>query len=132
MTKKEGKGVWRLIVSSEFSASHQLRNYGGKCENLHGHNFTVEAELTGSELDPRTGILMDFKALKASLKTVLDSLDHRHLNEVAPFDECNPSSELLAQYIFRRLGALIDPRVRLHSVSVSEKGSSKAVYMEEG
>jgi 6-pyruvoyltetrahydropterin/6-carboxytetrahydropterin synthase len=126
-----GKPVWRLVVTAEFSASHQLRHYGGKCENLHGHNFTVEAELEGSELHPRTGILMDFKELKTALRSVLDSLDHRHLNEVPPFDACNPSSELLAQDIFRRLVPLVEHAgIRLRAISVSEKESSKAVYME--
>jgi 6-pyruvoyltetrahydropterin/6-carboxytetrahydropterin synthase len=129
---EQGKSVWRLIVTSEFSASHQLRNYGGKCENLHGHNFTVEAALEGTELHPRTGILMDFKELKAALRSVLETLDHKHLNEVEPFDTCNPSSELLAQFIFRRLSPLVERSgITLRTVSVSEKESSKAVYMEE-
>jgi 6-pyruvoyltetrahydropterin/6-carboxytetrahydropterin synthase len=127
----QGTGVWRLIVTSEFSASHQLRHYGGKCENLHGHNFTVEAELEGTELHPSTGILMDFKELKSSLRSILETLDHKHLNEVAPFDSCNPSSELLAQYIFRRLRPLVEHTgIILRSISVSEKESSKAVYTE--
>ncbi|MFP4071334.1 MAG: 6-carboxytetrahydropterin synthase QueD [Desulfovibrionales bacterium] len=124
-------GTWRLMVTSEFCASHQLREYQGKCENLHGHNFSVGVELEGNRLDPRTGILMDFKVLKGHLNGILKGMDHKHLNELEPFQEQNPSSELLAQYIFQRLKEqLADSGVRLCSVSVSEKESSKAVYSE--
>jgi 6-pyruvoyltetrahydropterin/6-carboxytetrahydropterin synthase len=116
----------------DFSASHQLRNYQGRCERLHGHNFGVEVEVRGSELKPDTGILVDFKELKAEVATVLGTLDHRHLNELEPFREANPSSEHLARHIFREL----KPRVRamgveLLAVSVSEKPSSVATYCED-
>ena len=85
-----GKGQWRLKVSGDFSSSHQLRHYEGKCENMHGHNFEVEVDVVGESLDPKLGILMDFKELKRLLKTVTDELDHRHLNELQAFAEHNP------------------------------------------
>ena len=125
------KGQWRLRVSSDFSSSHQLRHYEGKCENMHGHNFSVEVEVAGDRLDPKLGILMDFKELKRLLKVVTDELDHRHLNELPAFAEQNPSSELLAQFIYRRLKDLLTGHpVRLAEVMVSEKASSRATYTE--
>jgi len=125
------QGKWRLRVSSDFSSSHQLRHYEGKCENMHGHNFTVEADVTGETLDPRLGILMDFKELKRLLKVVTDELDHRHLNDLPAFAEQNPSSELLAQHVFRRLKNLLAAYpVTLAEVMVSEKHSSRAYYSE--
>ena len=105
-----------------FSSSHQLRHYEGKCENMHGHNFEVEVDVVGESLDPKLGILMDFKELKRLLKVVTDELDHKHLNELAAFAQQNPSSELLAQYVFRRMKDLLGAHpVRLAEVMVSEK-----------
>jgi len=125
------KPTWSLRVRSDFSSSHQLRNYGGKCENLHGHNFLVEVEVGGNKLDPDTGMLMDFKELKGKLKAVLDELDHKHLNEHEYFMQTNPSSENLARFIFKRLKPLLPGgRVRLVWVMVAEKDSSRAYYQE--
>lgn len=125
------QGQWRLRVSSDFSSSHQLRHYEGKCENMHGHNFSVEVDVVGERLDPKLGLLMDFKELKRLLKIVTDELDHKHLNNLPAFAEQNPSSELLAQYVFRRMRDLLaDHPVRLAQVMVSEKDSSRAYYSE--
>ena len=129
MTEKHS--VYRLQVSTQFSSSHQLRNYGGKCEELHGHNFTVQAEVEGTRLEPDTSILIDFKVLKAKLNQVVDPLDHTHLNQLPQFSELNPSSENLAKHIYQELGkTLQDTGVQVRKVSVSEKESSTAVYME--
>lgn len=126
------KGVYQLTVTDDFAAAHSLRNYGGACENLHGHNFAVEVSVRGEKLDPDVEILMDFKELKARLKEVLSSLDHACLNDLPWFQEKNPSSENLARHIFHELKKrLAGAPVSLYSVSVSEKASSKAMYFEE-
>ncbi|MDM8215189.1 6-carboxytetrahydropterin synthase QueD [Desulfovibrio piger] len=129
--------LWRLTVRDEFSAGHALRHYEGKCERLHGHNFAVELTVEGERLEPGTEILLDFKLLKLALKTTLEELDHRILNEVPPFDDINPSSENLSRHIWSRVAQLLaehpNPQaraVRVHSVSVSEKGAQTATYME--
>lgn len=129
--------LWRLTVRDEFSAGHALRHYEGKCERLHGHNFAVELTVEGERLEPGTEILLDFKLLKQALKTTLEELDHRILNEVPPFDDINPSSENLSRHIWSRVAQLLaehpNPQaraVRVHSVSVSEKGAQTATYME--
>ncbi|MDE5878448.1 MAG: 6-carboxytetrahydropterin synthase QueD [Desulfovibrio sp.] len=130
-------GRWRLTVRDEFAAAHALRHYQGKCENPHGHNFAVELCVEGSELAPDTELLVDFGTLKGALRASLAALDHRMLNETPPFDVCNPSSENLARHIFydvaARLAASDDPQAahaRLVSVSVSERASQTATYME--
>ncbi|EHJ46231.1 queuosine biosynthesis protein QueD [Solidesulfovibrio carbinoliphilus subsp. oakridgensis] len=125
------RGVWQLTVTESFSASHCLRGYEGPCENLHGHNFGVEAVVEGERLDAKVEYLMDFKKLRGRLRGILAELDHRHLNDVAPFDGENPSSENLARHIYRRLeAALAGEAVTLVAVSVSEKDTSKATYRE--
>lgn len=123
--------TYRLRVRKEFSASHQLLHYEGKCERLHGHNFRVEAEVEGDQVDPDTGMLLDFKVLKQRLAAILDGLDHRHLNDLEPFRSLSPSSENIARYIFHALEAtLIEPGIRLREVAVAENDGSVAVYRE--
>jgi len=124
-------GKWKLTITQDFSSSHQLRNYGGKCENMHGHNFGVEVAVEGDRLDDRVEYLVDFKELKRRTKAVLERLDHKHLNDVPPFTEINPSSENLARFIYRELKDDMPENVCLAEVSVSEKDSSKATYREE-
>jgi 6-pyruvoyltetrahydropterin/6-carboxytetrahydropterin synthase len=127
------ESFWRLAVRDEFSAGHALRCYHGKCERLHGHNFSVEAVVEGDTLQPGTEFLADFSLLKRDLKAVLEELDHRVLNETPPFDRLNPSSENLARHIFRRLAPAATERgVRLHSVTVGEKSAQSATYFERG
>ncbi len=125
------KKIWRLTVRSEFCAGHALRHYEGKCENLHGHNFAVEATVQGEKLHEKIEYLLDFKEIKNKLKDILEELDHRVLNESAPFDVINPTSENLAQYIWQKLdAALEESMVDVYSVSVSEKSAQTATYLE--
>ena len=125
------KSLWRLAVRAEFAAAHALRHYKGKCENIHGHNFSVEAVVEGETLTPDTELLADFSDLKRDLASVLDTLDHKDLNVTPPFDAMNPSSENLARYIYRSLGPLVNARgARMHAVTVSERGPQSATYME--
>ncbi len=132
MTPPAPSGRYRLTVRSQFSSSHSLRNYGGKCESLHGHNFAVEVAVSGARLDPETEILMDFTEIKAILKDVLAPLDHAHLNEVPPFDRLNPSSENLARHIHQTLAPRVAAfGVRLDWVTVSEKETQSATYSED-
>ncbi len=125
------KKIWRLTVRDEFCAGHALRHYEGKCENLHGHNFAVEAIVQGEKLHENIEYLVDFKEIKTHLKAVLEELDHRVLNDTAPFDTVNPTSENLAQYIWQQLDtALMASDVNIYSVSVSEKSAQTATYLE--
>lgn len=123
--------LWRLAVRSEFAAAHALRHYKGKCESAHGHNFSVEAVVEGDTLTGDTELLADFSDLKSDLKAVLDTLDHKDLNATPPFDATNPTSENLARFIYKAMAAKVSGRgVRMHAVTVSERGPQSATYME--
>lgn len=123
--------LWRLTVRSEFSSSHALRHYQGKCESLHGHNFSVEATVEGNKLSEPVEYLVDFSYLKKALNRVLDTIDHKDLNTTAPFDVLNPTSENLARYIYQELAPLVaEHKVRLYSVTVGEKSTQCATYLE--
>ncbi|MGA3301492.1 MAG: 6-carboxytetrahydropterin synthase QueD [Candidatus Acidiferrales bacterium] len=91
--------MFEVWVDEQFAAAHNLRNYKGKCENLHGHNYKVRVNLTGPQLD-ETGLLYDFVHLKQVIQGVLRTLDHKYLNELKPFDVLNPSAENIAKHIY--------------------------------
>ena len=118
-------------MRSDFSSAHALRHYQGKCEAIHGHNFNVELMVEGGVLTTDTELLVDFKVLKGELKKVLDTLDHKDLNQHPAFAERNPSSENIAAYIYKGMQeALQELPVKVHSVSVSEKPAQSATYLE--
>ena len=90
--------MFEVRVEADFSAAHFLRDYNGKCENLHGHNYKVYAHVRGFKLN-EGGMLMDFTKLKAALRAVCKEIDHTNLNDVPIFDQ-NPSAERIAIYIY--------------------------------
>jgi len=119
--------MYFISVESSFSAAHFLRGYQGKCENLHGHRFKVVARLRFSKLN-EIGLACDFTDLKKQLGEVLGKYDHCCLNEVAPFDKINPSSENIAATVYERLLPGILPGGMIDSVEVWESPESCAVY----
>jgi 6-pyruvoyltetrahydropterin/6-carboxytetrahydropterin synthase len=123
--------VYELTVFGRFAAAHSLRNFKGRCEDLHGHNWRVEVTVRGNKLDPESHILMDFGDLKALMRGVLDTLDHKYLNEIAPFDSENPSSELIARYIYERIAPDLPDGVWMTQVAAWESDDSRAVYLGE-
>lgn len=117
-----------LSVRDSFAAAHRLVGSGGKCENLHGHNFKVELTVGGDDLGD-SGMLMDFTELKKILKSILSDLDHRDLNTVHPFSQSSPSSERIAEYICQRTSQKLDGgSACIVSVTVSESDTASATY----
>jgi 6-pyruvoyltetrahydropterin/6-carboxytetrahydropterin synthase len=125
--------MFEVTVEDSFAAGHYLRNYRGKCENPHGHNYKVRVTLAGEELD-NAGLLLDFKDLREVMRPVIDRLDHQMINDLEPFKELNPSAENLAKYFFDeaniRLKKATDGRVRVKDVTVFETDSTTAKYSE--
>ena len=91
--------MFEIFVEETFAAGHALRGYRGKCENPHGHNYRLRITLQGPELDG-TGLLYDFVHLKQVIHTVMEGVDHKFLNDQAPFDVLNPSAENIAKYFY--------------------------------
>ena len=121
--------MFEVTIEQTCAAGHALRNYHGKCGNVHGHNYRCQVTLEGAELD-HTGLLMDFVALKKTLQSVIDRLDHQWLNDLPPFDVLNPSAENIAKYIYdevnKGIGGQAD--VRLGLVRLWETDTSSATY----
>ena len=125
--------MFQITVEDTFAAGHYLRNYHGKCENPHGHNYKVRVTLCGEELD-RAGLLLDFKDLKDRIRDVVDRLDHQMINDLEPFTELNPSAENLARYFYNetqtKLRCATNGRVRVKDVTVWETETTTATYFE--
>jgi 6-pyruvoyltetrahydropterin/6-carboxytetrahydropterin synthase len=122
--------MYELMVRDSFAAAHSLRGYKGKCEHTHGHNYIVEAYFKSKKLGP-DGLAEDFTVLKDALKKILDSLDHKHLNEdVAFFRKNNTSAENIAQYIYSALKKA-GKKVKVSKVCIYESENSMAAYSGE-
>ncbi len=91
--------MFEVSVEETFSAGHALRGYKGKCENPHGHNYRVRVNVQGEQLDA-VGLLFDFVYLKRILRDLIGDMDHKFLNDQAPFDAMNPSAENIARFLY--------------------------------
>jgi 6-pyruvoyltetrahydropterin/6-carboxytetrahydropterin synthase len=125
------KVLFELTVANYIDAAHLLRGYQGKCANIHGHTWRVEVTLKGEQLN-EIGLLVDFNDVKSLIKEVTLAFDHKLINEVAPFDQVNPSSENLAKYLFHELikGLSAYKGIQVVKVMVSESRDTAAVYYE--
>ena len=121
--------MFEVSVEHTFAAGHALRNYRGKCENVHGHNYRVQVIVRGEELD-HTGMLADFVELKRLLRAISEPLDHIFLNDIEPFREVNPSAENIARYIWEKMteGLCVDNPVEVAEVKVWETDIQSATY----
>jgi 6-pyruvoyltetrahydropterin/6-carboxytetrahydropterin synthase len=126
--------MFEVTVEAGFSSGHYLRNYRGKCENPHGHNYKVFVTLVGADLD-EAGMLLDFKLLKQVMRPTVEYLDHKMINDLEPFvSEVNPSAENLARYFYQQTSAQLKEmtagRVRVKDCTLYETDTSFARYYE--
>ncbi len=125
--------MFEVTVEDTFAAGHYLRDYKGKCENPHGHNYRVRVTLAGTDLD-KAGLLLDFKDLREVIKPVVDYLDHQMMNDIEPFTRLNPSAENLARYFYQetnaRMRAETAGRVHVKNVTIWETDETTATYFE--
>ena len=122
--------MFQVSVDETFSAGHALRGYQGKCENPHGHNYKVRIILEGPGLDS-IGLLFDFTHLKRVIRGIVEGVDHKFLNDQAPFDVINPSAENLAKFFYdetlRQMNTM-PQGARIAGVTVWETDTTSATY----
>lgn len=122
--------MFEIETVRSFSAAHQLRGYQGDCSALHGHTWQVKVALQASELD-EIGIAVDFRKLKAVMDEILEDFDHKNIAEIETFRIINPTSENLAQCIYRRVKEKMDSdTVKVARVTVFESPETSATYYE--
>ena len=120
--------MFEVTIEETFAAGHALRNYRGKCENVHGHNYRCQVTLEGEQLDS-IGLLVDFVEVKKLMSKVVDRLDHQFINDLPPFTEINPSAENMAKYFYDEISAgLSESPVRVGEVRIWETDTASATY----
>jgi 6-pyruvoyltetrahydropterin/6-carboxytetrahydropterin synthase len=127
--------MFEVTVEQTFAAGHSLREYKGKCENVHGHNYRVQVTVEGEKLN-RIGLLVDFVDLKRAVRQVIEKLDHQFINDVEPFTTLNPSAENLAKYFHDEVSRSLnvgatgfnEHPVRISQIRIWETDTSIAVY----
>lgn len=117
----------RLVKTFGFEAAHRLPRVpeDHKCFRLHGHSFRVDVEVAGP-IDEDKGWLIDYGDIKDAYGPLREQLDHHYLNEIEGLE--NPTSEVLAHWIWTRLKPRLPELVRL---VVHETCTSSCVYEGE-
>lgn len=114
----------------DFASAHSLRGYPGDCAKLHGHNWKIEVQISGSQLND-IGMIVDFKEIKRHAKEVIKELDHTFLNDHPHFKDVNPTAENIAVYLFRSIQSRIESeQVAMHSITVWENDRNCVTYSE--
>ena len=124
--------MFQVSKTFSFDAAHALRGYDGNCERLHGHRWEVSVCVEGPTLND-LGILLDFRVIKAAVQEATAEYDHNTLNDVAPYDTINPSTEHIAQTIYLALRDTLTVHAttaQLAFVQVWESPTSWAKYWE--
>jgi 6-pyruvoyltetrahydropterin/6-carboxytetrahydropterin synthase len=123
--------MWEISQETVVAAAHQLRFAPGEGERLHGHNWRIKATVRAKELD-KSGWVVDFNHLGAVLRELVEPYEHVLLNDVAPFDDLNPTAENLARVVADHLAARLDDgRVKVTRVDVWENDTCCATYFRE-
>lgn len=123
--------IYTLKVLADFASAHTLRDYPGACSRMHGHNWKIEAEVQATQLN-EIGMAIDFKEIKREVRAIADELDHRYLNELAPFQDINPTAENIARYFFQRLAQrLNNERVQVSALTIWETDRACVRYTEQ-
>ncbi len=131
--------MYQVTKRIAFCYGHRLLRYRGKCRDLHGHNGTVEIELSANRLD-RRGMVRDFTEIKRAIQGWIDTnLDHkmilckddpvlpvlRKMKEPLFAMPDNPTAENLAKLIYQHAKRLGFP---VTSVRLWETNRSFATY----
>jgi 6-pyruvoyltetrahydropterin/6-carboxytetrahydropterin synthase len=121
--------MFEVTIEESFSSGHALRNYRGKCENVHGHNYRCQVSIQGEKLD-EIGLLVDFVELKRVVHSVLDRMDHQWLNDFPPFDVLNPSAENMAKFIYDEISSGLQGKngIRVAAIRLWETDTASATY----
>lgn len=113
-----------IFKEFRFEAAHKLPNVpvGHKCARLHGHSFRVEIHIRG-DVGETSGWVCDFADLNTAFRPLHEQLDHNYLNDIPGLE--NPTSEILARWIWQRLQPTLS---NLSRIVVRETCTSGAIY----
>ena len=109
-----------MLLSKDFTfdAAHNLVNYHGKCERLHGHTYRLRVVVEGTP--DAEGMIIDFIELKDIVKErILSRLDHSYINDIIP----QPSAENIALWIW----GVLEEKVRRENCGLSQSELAEMV-----
>ncbi len=121
--------VFELFIETDFSAAHNLREYKGQCERLHGHNWKVQVVLKSAKLD-NLGMVIDFREAKRIIGEIIDKFDHAYLNDLEDFKTLNPTTENLSKILYEELKKVLPLGIKVEKVTTWESDHCGAVYYE--
>ena len=121
--------MFELVIETDFSAAHNLREYKGQCEKLHGHNWKVQVVLKAEKLD-NLGMVMDFRDAKKIIGEILNKFDHTYLNDLPDFKVLNPTTENLSKILYTELKSDLPKGVKVDRVTTWESDRCGATYFE--
>ena len=122
---------YTVTIITDFSAAHSLRDYPGVCSRVHGHNWKVEVDAVATRLDD-IGMGIDFRDLKKATNDLIETLDHRNINDIAPFDVINPTAENISAYFYKMLSEkLNNEQTTVAAVTIWETDRACVRYTED-
>ena len=130
------KELFTIRTKAQFESAHAIREYLENPDNsgtfidedVHGHTFVVEAFVSSNYVNPRTGFAIDFLVLKKKVDELAFKFDHKFINEVAPFDKINPSTENLSKFFYDEINKIIPADSWLKKVRIYEGPNNYAEY----
>jgi len=122
--------LYSIFIKTHFDAAHQLHGYPGECCELHGHTWKIGVKVIADETD-EIGISFDFKTLKSITDSVISVFDHKHINQVKPFDKKNPTAENLSKYIYQKIEEKLPRKIKMSEVTLWESDNYAITYKKE-
>ncbi|MGR3178444.1 MAG: 6-carboxytetrahydropterin synthase QueD [Candidatus Anammoxibacter sp.] len=119
--------MFEIIVEDTFSAAHNLRDYEGECENVHGHNWKVQIVLESEKINNQ-GLVIDFKDVKKIMHGLIDNFDHKYLNDLDDFSKNNPTTENISKLLFYALKDKMPKDISVKKVTTWESEGFGASY----
>jgi len=120
---------YRVTVTARFEAAHNLIDYAGGPEPLHGHSYEVEAALENEKLQ-QYDLAIDFVAAKKALEAIAKELNYSYINAHPDFVGRNTSAENLARWFAEKLEASgVLGWTRVAQVTVREGPENRATYV---
>jgi len=130
-----------------FETAHAILRHPGSCANIHGHSYELHVTVAGPEpvngYFPGTGIMIDFKDLKAIVRqAVVDRFDHKlilsraylqqpgiHFNHAELIEmEAEPTAENLLLMFRHQIQQSLPTHIQLRSIRLWETRDSYAEW----
>lgn len=99
--------MFSLTVRDHMMIAHSLSGEAfGPAQRLHGATYVIDATFQRPALDA-DGVVVDIGRAAAALRTVVEGLGYRNLDEEAEFAGVNTTTEVLARVVADRLANMI-------------------------